>query len=477
MRKGLGGIVWSLILISAGILFLLGNVFPELRPWRLIARYWSAPWLLFAQFWPAIIIAWGISKLASYLRSDQDPAAGRRSLLSGGDLVLLVFLLIAGTTATSLTKAFHNGFFGWKSQKEGFHFDPEDWDFADSRPTFEFSAETSQPVGANTTTLEVVNRFGNVTFFVHNLPTIKVKLQEKVRAEDEARGREISNQLKIVMDRKDRGFSLSTNRESLPDEWRRGLETHFTVWVPKTMTITLSNEHGQVSLDGISGSHSITNAHGSVTIRNVDGSLRVENRHGPVNVSAITGDCSIKNKYGAIQVETIGGKTEIENAHGPVDLRQLKGGVNLSNRYGRIACIDLEGGLIIDGKHAEVRGQNIGGDVQVATAYQSVELENVLGSISVKGQHGDIAIKNSQPQVKPIVIDAEYSGVDITLPKESRFELDASSKYGKFVSGFESVNLSESTAGKNLRVRGSNGTGGPSITIHTSYRSISLNPS
>jgi DUF4097 and DUF4098 domain-containing protein YvlB len=477
MRKGLGVVVWSLILIGAGSLFLLGNVFPELRPWRLFARYWSAPWLLFAQFWPVIIIAWGISKLVSYLRSDQDPAAGRRSLLSGGDVVLLVFLLIAGTTATSLTKAFHNGFLGWKSDKERFHFDIEDWDFGDSRPTFEFSEEVSQPVNADSTALEVINKFGNVTLVVHNLPTIKVKLQEKVRAEDETRGREISNQLKIVIDRKDRGFSLSTNRESLPDEWRRGLETHLFVWVPKSMAVTLSNEHGQVSLDGISGSHSITNAHGSVTIRNVDGSLRVENRHGPVNVSSITGDCSIKNKYGAIQVEAIGGKTEIENAHGPVDLRQLKGSVNLSNRYGRIVCVDLEGGLIIDGKHAEVRGRNIGGDVQVATAYQSIDLENVLGSISVNGQHGDIAIKNSQPQVKPIVIDAEYSGVDITLPKESRFELDASSKYGKFESGFESVKLSESTAGKNLRVRGSNGIGGPSIIIHTSYRSISLNPS
>jgi hypothetical protein len=303
-----------------------------LRPWRLIARYWSTPWLLFAQFWPVIIIGWGISKLMSYLRSDQEPGAGRRSLLSGGDVVLLVFLLIVGTTATSVTKAFHSGGLGWwKSDGERFRLNIEDWDFADSRPTFEFSEEASQPVGANTTTLEVVNRFGNVTLLVHNLPVIKVKLQEKVRAEDEARGREISNQLKIVMDRKDRGFSLSTNRESLPDEWRRGLETHFTVWVPKSMAITLSNEHGQVSLDGISGSHSITNAQGSVTIRNVDGSLRVENRHGPVNVSAITGDCSIKNKYGAVQAEAIGGKTEIENAHGPVDLRQLKGGAHLSN--------------------------------------------------------------------------------------------------------------------------------------------------
>ena len=476
MKRGAGTIVGSLILIGLGSLFLLGNFFPELRPWRLIARYWSAPWHLFARFWPVIIIGWGISKLVSYLRSDQDPAAGRRSLLSGGDVVLLVFLLIAGTTATNLTKAFSGGF-GWKSERDRFRIDIEDWDFPDSRPTFEFTEEVSQPVGGDNNALEVVNKFGSIALFAHSLPTIKVKLQEKVRAEDEVRGREISNQLKIVIDRKDNGFRLSTNRESLPDESRRGLETHLSVWVPKSMAVTLSNEHGQVTLEGVSGNHFIKNAHGSVTIRNVDGNLRVENRHGPVNVSAITGDCKIKNRYGSVEVEAVGGKTEIENAHGPVDLRKLKAGANLSNSYGPIACTDVEGGLAINGKHSEIRGQNIGGDVDVATAYQSIELGNVLGSINVKGQHGDIIIKNSQPQIKPIVINAEYSGVEITLPKESRFELDASSKYGKFVSGFESVTLSESTAGKSLRVRGSNGTGGPPITIQTSYRTISLNPS
>lgn len=477
MKKGLGTVAWSLILIGLGSLFLLGNIFPELRPWRLLARYWSAPWLLFARFWPVIIILWGISKLASYFRSSQDPAAGRRSLLSGGDVVLLVFLLIAGTTATNLTKAFRFGSFGGMSDKERFRFEIEDFDFSDSRPAFEFSEEVSQQLSGDVAALEVVNKFGSIAVLVHNSPAINVKLQEKVRADNETQGREIANQLKIVIDRKDRGYSLSTNRDSLPDKWRRGLETHLTVWVPKSMALTLSNEHGQVTLDGVSGSHGIRNAHGPITIKNVDGNLHVENKYGPVNVSAITGDCSIKNKYGAVEAESVGGKTEIENAHGPIDLRKLKGTVNLSSRYGRVACVDLESALVIDGKHADVRGQNIGGDVQVVTAYRNVELENVLGGISVRGQHGDISIKNSQPPVKPIVIDAEYSGVEITLPKESRFELDASSKYGKFVSGFESVSLSESTAGKSLRVRGSSGQGGPSITIHTSYRSISLNPS
>ena len=476
MKKGLGGIVWSVILIGAGSLFLLGNFFPELRPWRLLVRFWSTPWLLFARFWPVIIIAWGISKLTNYLRSDQDPAAGRKSLLSGGDVVLLIFLLIAGTTATNLTKAFHSGFLPWMSGKDGLRFDPEDWNFSDSRPTFEFSEEVSQPVGSDAS-LEVINKFGDVAVLVHNSPAIKVKLEEKVRADDAVQGHEIADRLKIVISRTGKGFRLSTNRDELPEDWRRGLRTNLLVWVPKSLTVTLSNEHGPVSLEGVAGSHSIKNAHGSVTIKNVDGSLRVENRHGSVNISGISGDCSVNNKYGSVDVEGVGGKTEIENAHGAIDLRKLKGAVNLSNRHGRIVCIDLESGLTIDGSHADVRGQNIGGDVQVATAYRNIELENVLGSIDVKGQHGDIVIRNSQPQLKPIVVDAEYSGVDITLAKESRFDLDASSKYGKFVSGFESMNLSESTTGKNLRVRGSSGTGGPSITIHTSYRSININPS
>jgi Putative adhesin len=475
MKKGIGTVVWSLVLIGLGSLLLLGNFFPEL--WRLLARYWSAPWLLFAQFWPVIIILWGISKLASYLRSSHDPAAGRKSMLSAGDVLLLAFLLIAGSAATSLTKVFHGGFLGWNSGKERLRFDIEDWGFSDPRLAFEFSEEASQPISADNATLEVVNKFGNVALLVHDSPTIKVKLQEKVRANDEAQGREIANQLKVVIDRKETGFRVSTNRENLPDASRRRLETHLSVWVPKSMAVTVSNEHGQVSLDGVSGRHSISNVHGSVTVKNVDGDLRVENRHGAVRVFGITGDASIKNKYGAVEVEAVGGKTQVENAHGPVDVRKLKGAASLSNRYGRVVCDDLEAGLIIDSKHAEVRGQNVGGDVEVAGSYRNIGLGNILGSISVKGQHGDISIKNSQPPVKPIVIDAEYGGVEITLPKESRFELDASSKYGKFVSGFESVKLSESTEGKNLRVRGSNGTGGPAITIHTSYRGIRLNPS
>jgi hypothetical protein len=133
--------------------------------------------------------------------------------------------------------------------------------------------------------------------------------------------------------------------------------------------------------------------------------------------------------------------------------------------------------LSVDARYADVKARNIGGDVQVTTSYKGIELENIQGGITVRGKHGDIGIKNDQPPVKPILVDAQYSGVVITLPKDSRFDLDVSSKYGKFVSGFDSPGLQETTEGRDLRVKGSTGQGGPKITITTSYRDIALNPS
>lgn len=475
MKNRRGSLVGSVILITLGVLFLLGNIYPELRPWRLIARFWSDGWWLFAQFWPVIIILWGLSKLASYFKSTHDPAAGRRSVLSGGDIVLLVFLLIFGTTATNLTKAWRSSA-EW-SGKNGFRFGDGDFDFLDSGQRFEFSEEITQPVSGTPLSLEVNNRYGSVDVLVNEAAGLRVRLLKGVRAEDEAKGKEIADQLKIVLERQDNGYVLSTNRETLPDDRRRKLQTSLTVWVPKSVALKISNRFGPVSLTGVAGNHHVVNANGPVTVRNVEGNLEIENKYGPVRVSAIAGDCRIQNKYGPIEVEAIGGKIEIENAYGPVDLTKVKGAVHLVNRYGRVACADLDSTLTIDGRYVDVKGQNIGGDVQVTTSYKDIFLENVLGGITVKGKHGDIGIRSTQPPAKPIVVEAEYSGVAITLPKESQFELDATSKYGKFVSGFDSANLQESTEGRSLRVKGSAGRGGPTISISTTYRDITLNAS
>jgi DUF4097 and DUF4098 domain-containing protein YvlB len=191
----------------------------------------------------------------------------------------------------------------------------------------------------------------------------------------------------------------------------------------------------------------------------------------------ISGSCQIVNKYGSIELNKIGGKTDVENAYGPVALIKIKGPVSVSNRYSDVSCRELDSVLAVDARYAGVQATNIDGDVQVETSYKNVKLENVLGSIRVQEKHGDIEIRNRHPPMKLISINAEYSGIEIALPRESNFEIDASTKYGKFVSDFGSARVLESTSGTVSRFKGSYGTGGPTFTLVTSYHDIHLSPS
>jgi hypothetical protein len=80
MRGRHGSIFWSLILISLGVLFLGRNLGFEIRPWLITCQILAS----FSSFL-------GTEQASQLLRSDEDPNAARRSLLSGGDIVLLAF--------------------------------------------------------------------------------------------------------------------------------------------------------------------------------------------------------------------------------------------------------------------------------------------------------------------------------------------------------------------------------------------------
>ena len=464
MIRRQGSLFWSLTLISVGVLFLLSNLNFDIRPWSIVARYW-----------PVLIIFWGLGKLMHYFASADNPVAGRKSLLTAGDVALLIFLLILGT---AITKAVTRDFWGWHSNGWGGPVGDDEFDsFSEPRRVHSFAEETSQSLTQGDRGLEILNKYGSVNVSAYDLSEVRVKMEKKVKAKNEAGASELADKLKILIERKPQGYIISSNRDDLDEEERSSVQTDFSIRVPKSIALTVSNNYGAVTLDGVAGSHNLENGYGPVAVKNVDGNVRVENKSGAVNISGVTGYCDINTKYGATNLDTIGGKTQIEHGYGLLVLKKVKGPVQLVHKYGEVDCSDLESSLSVDGRYVEVKGINIGGDVKITTTYRNIDLENVHGAVSVQGKHGDIKIKGLQPPSKPITVDSEYSAVTITLPKDSHFRIDAYSKYGRFISGFGSIGgVKSSESYENSRVTGLNGEGGPSITIKTSYRDIYLNP-
>jgi hypothetical protein len=451
-------------LISVGLLFLLRNLGVEIHPWLILARYW-----------PLFIIFWGLSKLVSYFQSGEDPGAARRSLLTGGDIVLLLFLLAVGSAVTKAV-SFHLPNF---PDILNIPTDEPFGIFSEPHKSFTYVEEQSRPLTKKDGTLDVQNHYGNVNIRVHDLPELKIRLEKKIKKEDESRAKELADLLKVKVEARSPGYAVSTNRDELDEQQGEGIETNLAIWVPKAMRVVVSNRYGSISLDGTVGAQNLTNGYGSIKVSNIDGSLHIGNQNGSINVTAVSGDCDISNKYGAVELDTIGGKAQIDAGYGSVILKKIKGPVQLVHKYGSVECDDLDGALSVDGRYAEVKGANIGGDVQITTSYKDVDLENVQGAMTIQGKHGDINIKGENPPSKSIKIDSEYSAVTITLPGESRFRIEAYSKFGKFVSEFDSISNAEFSAESvsSAKVKGSHGEGGPMITVNTSYRDINLNAS
>jgi len=100
-----------IVLIIIGILGLLGTMG---------MLEWHRVFLWFAHFWPALLILWGIIKLIEYQQANRSGV--RSGGIGAGGVLLIIFLVIAGLTATSLSRV------DWQHVREGFNIDDgEPW--------------------------------------------------------------------------------------------------------------------------------------------------------------------------------------------------------------------------------------------------------------------------------------------------------------------------------------------------------------
>jgi len=75
-------LVFPILLISLGVLFLYAQWHPDFDPWHLLGTYW-----------PLILIAVGLGKIWDYSRQRQDPTALRRSSV-GSTIALLSIIFV-----------------------------------------------------------------------------------------------------------------------------------------------------------------------------------------------------------------------------------------------------------------------------------------------------------------------------------------------------------------------------------------------
>ena len=314
--------------------------------------------------------------------------------------------------------------------------------------------------------LKISNDYGNLDITSWDQDRIVMDITIKVSGNNEEKVIKKLESIDVEFDASPQLVSAKTifNKSSGSwwDKWTSGwnnnlnMKINYTVKVPKTNSIDLNNDYGNITLDKIEGSTKINCDYGQIILGEL---LSTDNY---INID-YTNNSSIKYmKKGKINADysdfEIGNSDHVElNADYTQSKFKSVKKLNYNCDYG---------GLRIENA----------GKIYGDSDYVSIKIGSISEELNVNSDYGSIDVRALQPSFKNVTIENDYTGVDIGYESGCNFDFWIKTSYG-------GIKLDESIYVQKKYVKdskkdyqGYKGTAnsGSKITISSSYGGIKL---
>ncbi len=433
-----------LVLITIGVLFLL-------RTTGVIPPHTLHVW--FAHYWPVLLIVWGAAKLIEHLWARQH--GGPTPRLGGGSIVFLVFFILISTGVTKTSD------WNWSGLRSDW--DP-DFEFGIFNDRYQFTEDFAQPISAGTQ-IKIISNQGDVNVSASEDDQAHVVVHKAIRADSQDAANRLHQtthpkftqqggiwlldltsgdfnhgrfDLDLQLPRK-MPLSLSTHRGNLTVSQREG-------------NVDLATDRGNASVEQLKGDAVLHLRSGSVTARNVTGNVRVDGEVDDGAISDVTGTLDFEAGYnGNVQLSHIAQRLHFKSVRTDLQLAKLEGEINMGD--------------------GDLRASSLTGPVKLNTRSNEVHLKDVSGEVEVENRNGVVELEAKAP-LGNIDINNVKGGIELQLPQNAGFRLDAQSTDGNIdVSDF-AVNVDNSR--REAVAHGAVGKGGPDIRLRTDRGSIQL---
>ena len=154
-----------------------------------------------------------------------------------------------------------------------------------------------------------------------------------------------------------------------------------------------------------------------------------------------------------LQVKNTSGNVEIEQITGNIDAQSVSGGIEASNLNGTIKLSSTSGGIHLD---------NANGIMTLSTISGGIDANNIQlhGQSSLMSTSGGITFEGSLDPRGSYRMEAVSGGIDLTLPTNAAFKLDASTTSGNVNNEFGSSAVGSAPQ--------------PALTLHTTSGGIEI---
>jgi len=437
--------------------------------------------------------------------------------MKGREIVLLIFIILAGLLLTQTDKGHINWNWG---------VDWGEWEGPFFGGSHEFTAQETKTIDSPLPEeLVVANSHGDVEVQPSADGTLTVFLETKAYRRSEEEAREAAQGVHLTVDRQGSKLILSTNRDTFR---KKRFWTNWRIRLPEGRSIDIQNSYGLVKTEK-TGRTSIINSHGAVTAQDVRGAFVCRTSYEDVNVSDLAADCQVEclhgavtavrvkgrvaviASYGEVRVEEAGGDVVVNGTHtevvarkvvgtvkaettyrdislaetGPatvighhsgVDARDIKGDLDVGDIYGRVTVHNIQGSLSVHGRSLEVMGRAISGpQLSISTSYQNIDLADFSGQTDITTSHGNVSLQPSRVG-GDITVKAEHSEVRLVWPAGAVHPIEAQTRYGSIRWNLEAKPDLEKKNGFSLVKAFSQEQGRPRVALSTTYADIIVEP-
>ncbi|MBI3405247.1 MAG: DUF4097 family beta strand repeat protein [Acidobacteria bacterium] len=447
-RSLFGGLFWLLI----GTLLLINNIRPEFGFFDLV-RHW----------WPALLILWGVVRLAESTVLRKTGEIPTRTF-SGGEIFLVILLIVIGSGIS----------IGNRIRQE----EPDiniqfPWDRSYSA-TEEIKADKPLPAGSLVT---VSNYRGSITI-VPDPSSLEVRVvaQKFVRFgnESQAQNRMAQNSVEIVQ--KEKGIEI---RPKLTGgaTGNRTVEVNLEVHIPQKSSVDLKTERGDIRVTGLVGTINAETQRGEIDIKDAGGDVIASHRgNGRARIDGVKGNATLKGRGNEVEISNVTGEALVDGEfYGPIRIKNAAKGARFASARTDLTIGPLQGGMEISSGDLEIHDTT--GNVLLTSNEKDVRLTNIGGRIKISNRTGNIEVTLGQPPKEEVDIQNDSGNIELALPAASGFDLSASTRSGEIENGFSDSAFKSTEEGGSARLEGKHGQRGPQVKLQTRYGSVKLRKS